>query len=145
MPRTPSHPARLLDPLLLWADLALKSAEMLVASGQVIGSRVEQMARAGANPSASDLREMHLMGSEKLKAATASGLAVARRLGAAPWPHAMAAWPSGGWPAAAHAWHPWWAGLGALASLGHAALMPVHAAATANARRLAGRKGGRTA
>ena len=36
--------ATLFNPLMLWADLALKGAEMLVSSGQVIGSRVDQMA-----------------------------------------------------------------------------------------------------
>jgi hypothetical protein len=156
-----SQPA-LFNPFLLWSDLAVKSTEMMVSSGQVIGSRVNQMARAGANPSARDLREMTLMGSEKVKAATESGLAIASRL------------QSTNYALMARAWQQWFASLGAMnalatsrsfgealsrqnrlfnalsrsgrtqarissdtARLASAALKPVHGASTANARRLA--------
>lgn len=164
MARTAFDPT-LLNPFMLWAQLAVKTSEMLVSSGQVIGTRVHQMARAGANPSPSDRREMLLMGSEKVKAAAASGLAVATHVQSANWQLAAQAWKQ--WLASATA-------MGALASsrnfgealsrqhslletlgragrtqgristdmarLAGAALGPIHAASTANARRLAKRK-----
>ncbi|HWI78670.1 MAG TPA: polyhydroxyalkanoate granule-associated phasin [Ramlibacter sp.] len=150
------------DPFTLWADLALRTTEMLVASSQVIGTRVGQMARAGANPSPRDVKEFTLMGSEKVKAATQSGMAVAAGL------------QSANYQLMARGWQQWVANLAALGALassrtmgealsrqsrlfhslarsGHthsrlssdtarllsAALEPVHGAATANARRLA--------
>jgi hypothetical protein len=156
-----TYPA-LFNPLLLWSDLAVKTAEMLVSSGQVIGTRVGRMARAGANPSARDRREMALMGSEKLKAATESGLAVATQL------------QSANYQLMARAWQQWFASLEAMnalatsrsfgevlarqhrlvdalgrsgrtqarlsadgARLAGAARKPVHRASTANAKRLA--------
>jgi hypothetical protein len=164
MARTAFDPA-LFNPFMLWAQLAVKTSEMLVSSGHVIGSRVHQMARAGANPSPRDRREMLLMGSEKVKAATASGLAVAAQLQSANWQLATRAWKH--WVASATA-------MGALATsrsfgealarqhslletlgragrtqgristdmarLAGAALGPIHAASTANARRLSKRK-----
>jgi len=154
------HPA-LFNPFMLWTDLAMKSTEMLVASGQVIGSRVDQIARAGANPSPRDLEEFALMGSEKLKAAAESGLAVATRL------------QSANYQLIARGWQQWWSSMGALMTLASsrtfgevlarqnrlfnslarshrshsqlsgdaarlmgAALKPIHGAATANAKRL---------
>lgn len=160
MPRTAFNPA-LLNPFMLWAEVAVKTTEMLVSSGQVIGSRVHQMARAGANPGPKDRREMLLMGSEKVKAATASGLAVATHL------------QTTNWQLAAQAWRQWFASAGAMsalvssrtfgealtrqhsllqtlgragsthgrissdmARLAGAALKPIHGASTANARRL---------
>jgi hypothetical protein len=157
----------LFNPMMLWADLALKGTEMLVSSGQVIGSRVDQMARAGANPSPRDVKEFALMGSEKLKAATESSLAVALRM------------QSANYQLMARAWQQWFAAWGAMASLGtsrslgealsrqntlfnalvrsgrsnaqlsgdtarlaHAALKPYHGASTANAKRL-GKAGAR--
>jgi hypothetical protein len=161
MPYKMTQPA-LLNPLLLWTQLAMKTAETLVASGQVITSRVGQISRAGANPSARDRREMILMGSEKVKAAMQSGLAVATRL------------QSANLQLIARAWQQWFASLGAMnalatsrsagaalarqsrlfhalsrsgrthsrissdaARLAGAALTPVHSASTSNARRLA--------
>lgn len=155
------HPA-LFNPLLLWGDLAMKTTEMLLASGQVIGTRVDRIARAGAHPSARDIKEFSLMGSEKLKAATESGLAVATQL------------QSANYQLMARAWRQGFASLGAMtalagsrsfgealsrqnrlvnslarsgrthsrlssdaARLASAALKPVHGAATANAKRLA--------
>ncbi len=149
------------NPFMLWADFAMKSTQMLVSSGQVIGQRVDRMARAGANPSPRDRKEFALMGSEKVKAATESGLAVAARM------------QSANWELMARAGQQWMASMGAFAALGksrnlgqamtrqntlykslvrsaktnsqlsgdtarlaHAALKPVHAAATANAKRL---------
>ena len=161
MSRNAFRPA-LFDPFTLWADLALRTTEMLVASSQVIGTRIGQIARAGANPSARDIKEFTLMGSEKLKAATQSSLAIATRL------------QSANYQLMARGWQQWVANLAAMGALassrtfgealsrqsrlfhslarsGHthsrwsgdtarllsAALEPVHGAATANARRLA--------
>lgn len=100
-----THPS-LFNPFMLWADLALKGTEMMVSSSQVIGSRVDQMARAGANPSPRDVKEFALMGSEKVKAATESGLAVALRM------------QSANYQLMARAWQQWFAAWGAMASLG---------------------------
>jgi hypothetical protein len=157
----------LLDPFTLWADFAMRTAEMLLASGQVIGTRVGQMARAGANPSARDIREFTLMGTEKVGAAAQSGIAVAARL------------QSANYQLLARSWQQWLGSLGAITALAgsrtfsealsrqsrlvhslarsgpthsrlssdtarlfSAALAPVHGAATANAKRLArARKG----
>ena len=161
MPYNVFHPS-LFNPFLLWTDLAVKTTEMLASSGQVIASRVGQIARAGANPSPRDLREIALMGSEKVKAAGESGLAVATRL------------QQTNYTLMARAWQQWFASLGAMnslatsrsfgealarqhrllkalsrsgrtqsrissdaARLAGAALGPVHSASTANARRLA--------
>jgi hypothetical protein len=155
------HPA-LFNPFLLWTDLAMKTTETLLASGQVIGTRVGRIARAGANPSPADLEEFTLMGTEKVKAATESALAVATRL------------QSANYELMARAWRQWFASAGAMtalagsrtfgealsrqnrlfhslarsgpshaqlsshtARLAGAALEPVHRAASANARRLA--------
>jgi hypothetical protein len=152
----------LFAPFMLWADLGLRTAEMLVASGQVIGTRVGRISRAGANPSARDIKEFTLMGSEKVKAATQSATAIATRV------------QSANYQLIARGWQQWLANLGAMSSLASsrtfsealsrqsrllhslarsgpthsrlssdtarlfsAALAPVHGAATANARRLA--------
>jgi len=161
MPSNALRPA-LFDPFTLWADLALRTTEMLVASSQVIATRVGQIARAGANPSARDIKEFTLMGSEKVKAANQSALAVASRV------------QSANYQLMARGWQQLFTNLGAMSALassrtlgealsrqsrllhslarsGHthsrlssdtarlfsAALAPVHGAATANARRLA--------
>lgn len=105
MARRPVSP-QLFNPLALWMDLSLKTAEMLFASGLVIGTRVNRMQRAGPNPSARDRKEFTLMGAEKVKAMADSSLAVGLRMQQAQ-----------------------------LQLLG-AALQPFHTASTANARRL---------
>jgi hypothetical protein len=152
----------LFNPVLLWSDVALKTAEMLMSSGQVIGTRLDRIARAGPNPSARDRREFALMGSEKISAASKSAMAVASRLQSANYELMM------------RAWRQWFASLGAMnslaasrsfgqalsrqkrlsdalarsgrtqarissdtARLASAALKPVHSASTANAKRLA--------
>jgi len=71
--------ARLANPLMLWADVALKTQEMLLSSGSVIQMRTERMLKAGLTPSAADLAEFQLMGNEKLVAAGESGVAMARQ------------------------------------------------------------------
>jgi hypothetical protein len=166
--RSNSSSLALFAPFMLWADLALRTTEMLLASGQVIGTRVGRIARAGAHPSARDTKEFTLMGSEKVKAATQSGLAVVAQL------------QSANYQLMARGWQQWLASLGAMTALASsrsfseavsrqhrlvhslarsgpthsrlssdtarlfsAALAPVHGAATANARRLARARKGR--
>ena len=61
----------------LWTDLAVQTSEMLAASAQVIGLRTGRMAAAGPLPSARDQREFALMAQEKFDAASASAAAMA--------------------------------------------------------------------
>jgi hypothetical protein len=71
---------RFFNPLMLWADVALKTNEMLLSSGSVIQVRTQRMAQAGLSPNADDLAELQLMGHEKLAAASESGAAMANQL-----------------------------------------------------------------
>jgi hypothetical protein len=112
------------NPFMLWVDFAFKAMEMFVASGQVITERVDRMVRAGANPSPADLREFHLMGAEKVRAAGESAFAVAMRLSLTQQQRMWRAWQQWG-PLSAET-----------ARLANAALRPIHGTATANARRL---------
>jgi hypothetical protein len=134
----PVLPALSALPLAPWLQLGTRSLEMLLASGQVIAMRLTRMAAAGPRPGTRDRKEFVRMGSEKLQAATQSALAVG------------ALWPSIGWQLWAGAWQAWLGGLAGgarrragsgaplhhAARIAHAALEPVHRAATANARRL---------
>jgi hypothetical protein len=61
---------------MLWADLAAKTVEMMLASTQVIAHRTRRMAMAGHSPNARDRRELALMGQEKVEAGTTSALAM---------------------------------------------------------------------
>ena len=63
-----------------WLALAVKTSEMLLASGQVISHRVGRMAATGANPSAADRKEFMLMGTEKVAAAGASSSAMMKHM-----------------------------------------------------------------
>ena len=65
------------NPFTLWTDLALKTTEMMFASAEVIGHRTKRMAAAAPNPSARDRREFALMGQEKIEAAARSASAMA--------------------------------------------------------------------
>lgn len=109
MARRPASPP-LFNPFALWMDLSLKTAEMLFASGVVIGTRVGRMQRAGPVPNARDRKEFTLMGAEKVKAMTDASVAVATRMQQTQ------------------------------LQLMSAALQPFHSASTANARRLTGVK-----
>ncbi len=77
-PRFPSP--RFFNPLMLWSDVAFKASEMLVSAGSVIQMRTQRMAQAGLQPSPADIEEMQLMGHEKLEAATESGAAMTNQL-----------------------------------------------------------------
>ena len=69
---------------MLWNTLAMKTAEMMLASAQVIGHRTGRMALAGPAPSARDRREFALMGQEKVEASAQSVQAMAAHLLSAP-------------------------------------------------------------
>jgi len=71
---------RFFNPLLLWADVALKTGEMWLSAGSVIQMRTTRMAQAGLAPNAADIEEMQLMGHEKLEAVTESGAAIANQI-----------------------------------------------------------------
>lgn len=68
------------SPLSAWTDLLVKTGEMMSASAQVIGHRTARMALAGPAPSQRDRHEFNLMGQEKMEAATESAHAMAIRM-----------------------------------------------------------------
>ena len=68
------------SPFLLWSDLAMKTADMMLASAQVIGHRTGRMALAGPAPNARDRREFALMGQEKIEASAQSARAMAAHM-----------------------------------------------------------------
>jgi hypothetical protein len=63
-----------------WTDLAWKIGEMSLASAQVIAYRSTRMAAAGPLPNSRDRREFSRMGHEKVEAATESALGIAAQL-----------------------------------------------------------------
>lgn len=63
------------------ADTAIAGGETLRAAGDVIAARLEIMAAGLVDPRKADLRELSLMGSEKVEALSASAAAVARNFG----------------------------------------------------------------
>lgn len=63
------------------AGTALAGGEMLQAAGEVIGARLEILRAGLADPAKADVREMMLMSSEKVEAATASAASLTRSLG----------------------------------------------------------------
>ena len=67
-------------PFTLWSDLATKTMEMMLASAQVIGHRTGRMALAGPVPNARDRREIALMGQEKIEAGVQSAQAMAEHM-----------------------------------------------------------------
>jgi len=147
---------------MLWADVALKTQEMLMSSGAVIQVRTGRMAKAGLAPSAEDITEFQLMGQEKLAAVSESSAAVANQLhtsGFSLAQRSMRHWLSGAtaWvglatsltpaQAVAHSHELFNASSRAVATasqigsagarIAQRGLKPIHAKATANARRLA--------
>ena len=144
------------------ARTARASRELIEASGAVIARRLEIVAEGVRDPLKADLRELTLMGSEKVEALAASaaagltgaaamathGAALAARetaaaqdalgavLRAASPTEAVAA--QGAWAAAAmsRAFSDGWAFGATLLKLQADALAPIHKAAVANARRL---------
>jgi len=69
-----------LSPFMLWGDLATKTLEMMLASAQVIAHRTGRMALAGPAPNARDRREFALMGQEKIDAGAQSAQAMAAHM-----------------------------------------------------------------
>lgn len=136
--------------------------ELLQASGDVIARRLEIVADGFRDPLKADLREMSLMGSEKVEALTASasaglngamslaatGAAVAARETAAAQgalnavlnaaSPAEAALAQGSWMTAAmgRAVSDGWAFGASMMKLQAETMAPIHAAAVANAKRL---------
>lgn len=148
------------DPMLKWTQLAVKTAEMMLASAQVIGHRTARMAGAGLAPGPKDQQEFLLMGHEKLEAAAESAHAMAEHLLAMNhrlWEQTSAGMLSGTTAMLSFATNPsldQQAGLvelmnlparnastlaGSAPAFARRALKPIHAKATANARRLGGR------
>jgi hypothetical protein len=149
------------DPLLQWTNLAVKTAEMMMASAQVISHRTIQIGGAGLSPSERDQAEFALMGQEKLDAATESAQAMAShlaRMNGRLWTQASAQVLSGANAMLSMATNPgvdqsvehhatWVRALSesavnasqfaaSAARLAHRGLKPIHAKATANAKRL---------
>lgn len=150
------------NPMAVWSGLAWKTAEMLMASAQVIGHRTGRLASAGTQPNVRDRREFALMGQEKMDAATESAQAMATQLtamnlqfGLRSFQHLMtlsaalmslASSRTAGQSIARHTYLVRaMTDSAATAStisasalrLAHDGLRPIHARATANARRLA--------
>lgn len=144
----PTSPLAVWTPWFAWSEFMFKSAEMMMASGQVIGHRVERMAKAGPALSSRDLKEFTLMGHEKLEAAAESTQAMSAycwqvqqqagtqvfeqmvRLSSSWWN-----WGAGGRGGQPGKGAPVWSSDHAL-GLMNKALAPIHSRATANARRL---------
>ena len=68
------------NPFAAWMDLASQFNEMSLASAQVIAHRTTRMATAGPLPGARDRKEFALMGQEKFEAAAASTRGMAAHL-----------------------------------------------------------------
>jgi len=69
-------------PLAVWTDVALRTSEMLVASAQVIGHRTRRIVAAGHSPGQRDRREFVRMGFEKVEAAGESLWAMGQQVAA---------------------------------------------------------------
>jgi hypothetical protein len=144
------------------ATTASSGGEMMRAASDVIAARLTIMAEGLANPMKADMREMSLMGTEKMEAMSASATAVAGNLGdlaarvsksamdeVAHAQKAATAIAAAGSPQAAAAAHytyavAWWGrAAGQMLTLNTEllkaqadALKPIHSAAVANAKRL---------
>ena len=79
-------------PFMLWCDLAAKTQEMMLASAQVIAHRTSRMAGAGLAPGARDRREFALMGQEKIEAGAESAQAMTAQLMSMSQPWGLLAW-----------------------------------------------------
>ena len=122
------------------ASLARQTAEVAMAAPQVMAHRMTRMALAGPHLSERDRKEFNLMGMEKAAAFSQAWNAMMWSSLASSQTMAMQMWAS--------CWAPWLGGArsGNLASQMQKATLgmlgkgmaPIHAKATANARRLAG-------
>ncbi len=143
------------------AGTALDGGEMMRASGDVIAARLEIMAQGLADPMRADLKELALMGTEKVEALSASAVVAGRALSdvmttmgrdaaaeAETASRALAAMSSASSPAAAAiqmTWAlGWWSRAAGQALAANTrllkaqadALAPLHRAAVDNAKRL---------
>jgi hypothetical protein len=134
-----------------------RTTELALAAPQVIMLRTARMLAAGPAPGSRDRREMLRMGTEKIQAAQASLLAMSTqmyktnlvwtlRAAQAWWSAWMLPWSWMRYPGA-HPGAGWRSGTPGRRALQNATLQlvdkglaPVHAAATANLRRLSGKK-----
>lgn len=91
MPRS-FRPSSAALPFMMWNELAMHTAEMLVASAQVISHRTSRMATAGHSPSLRDRREFTRMGLEKIEAAGESAVAMGQQLATANTAMGLRAW-----------------------------------------------------
>jgi len=98
------HPT-LFNPFIAWTDLAMKATEMVVSSGQLIGERVDEIARASANASPPDFKQLTLLGGDEVKTATESSFDMMTRM------------QSASFQLMARAWQQWFTSLGALSAL----------------------------
>ncbi len=156
----PTPTAAFAQPLMLWSTLAMKTVQLATAATQVVAIRGSRLAAAGVAPHEDDQREFSRMGAEKVDAFSRAGHALAT--GAIPLVAGMAgqSWRLALQLAVAATRlaasrdaeqgftrqreladvlmrHSPAAPATAAARLAHRALAPVHATATANARRLA--------
>ncbi len=151
----------MLNPFIAWSEVALRTAEMMTASGQVIAQRTSRLAKHPQHYTGRDYREMTRMTHEKAAAAVESGMAMAAELASLNWQlasgglwSALAAWNRTGRTAARPGsmsslyqpmdWTRTLLDLGAASSglardsarVASRGLRPIHSRATANARRL---------
>lgn len=89
--RTSAHP------LFAWWNVAMRTADMMVASGEVIARRSQWIGTMGAKPSASDQRELQRMVGEKLHATQDSLMAMSIMTGDAYWSATMRWFRQPGW------------------------------------------------
>jgi hypothetical protein len=118
--------------------LSRQASELMLAAPQVVAHRLQRMARAGAQPSAKDRLEFQRMGLEKVAAFNESWRAMGlqllksqQQLGAAMLRGGV---KGAAVPSAAAAWQQ------AMLDIASQGLRPVHRRATANARRLGGKR-----
>ena len=71
------------NPFFLWSQLAWKTGVMMLESAEVIGHRSARMAVAGLSPSARDRREFTRMSEEKVEAGFESAHAMAAHVASA--------------------------------------------------------------
>jgi hypothetical protein len=115
--------------------LATQLGELAIAAPQVAARRMLRMAVAGAQPNASDRREMQLMGKEKLLAFQQSWVAMWMQA----W-HSQAAMTQGLMAGTLKPWNSGHGATDAAARVLAAGVAPIHGKAVANARRLARRR-----
>jgi hypothetical protein len=117
-----------------WTELALQLGEMWLASAKVIAHRTTRMAAAGPMPGERDRDEFTLMGREKFDATNESALAVAAHFSTM---HLQFGTPAFGSLMSGTALLAAFSELSdSAARLFGSSLAPIHARATANARRL---------